>query len=770
MPGKRRSRSDTTASTQSAQQRPASRDSTASGPAPTEALGTTATTYAPPVSGMYNQPVGAYPSIEMQQQNAMSLGENDVDPALAAWHHQHGSGATHQPQHALFPHQHLDSQQSFEQMSGVQYAESQASMPMPIEVEVRKKGGSSTATNDKELRELLTRSEGRSLKEVAQEVVATERTSRAEKTKQLFAMMWLKASCKNAKSSVPRSRVYTTYAERCATERVNPLNPASFGKLVRVIFPGLQTRRLGVRGESKYHYVDLALVDDQPDYERFDRRNSQVPEVRPTHSSRNSAVIDFNSLPRLPADAASFPVMDGAPIPPPQPQVPQQSTTSESASRGRLFAEPYLPGVNTRSGSTSHIYKQTLKFPPANDSMEETDTIELPNIHDYTPPKTDIDAAMSLAALYRSHCTSLVDCIRFCREKQFFRLYASFGGTLTVPVHKLFDHPAMAPWIRECDWLMYQKMTYYISQLTLSVVPEVVLRFLDTISKTLHTHITKIFAEKPLHVLEAKLEPATLFAGLLHRMLRVNQAAHAAAALLMIDTYRDQMWQDWVAFVNPKRIMESELPDCGYEETYKILTYDVRTLLQPLNTPTWIENGTPYQEAALALQEANFNAAISSESVIERIAGFLAHIPARYPGASTRTILQCISSIGTAALREITVENGTSYNPWWITKVFIDEMSLWLASLGGFLDHKPEPPAQGPVQNGPYIPNPHSRSHSGSEYRSRQNSMASPMLGSFGKLNGSGPNAGNGTGHAASQGMYTIASGNGDKERSELIF
>lgn len=60
---------------------------------------------------------------------------------------------------------------------------------------------------------------------------------------------------------MPRNRVYSHYATRCGTERVVPLNPASFGKLVRVIFPGIQTRRLGVRGESKYHYVDLALCD-----------------------------------------------------------------------------------------------------------------------------------------------------------------------------------------------------------------------------------------------------------------------------------------------------------------------------------------------------------------------------------------------------------------------------------------------------------------------------------------------------------------------------
>lgn len=56
--------------------------------------------------------------------------------------------------------------------------------------------------------------------------------------------------------------MYANYASRCATERITVLNPASFGKLVRVLFPGLKTRRLGVRGESKYHYVNFTLKED----------------------------------------------------------------------------------------------------------------------------------------------------------------------------------------------------------------------------------------------------------------------------------------------------------------------------------------------------------------------------------------------------------------------------------------------------------------------------------------------------------------------------
>lgn len=105
----------------------------------------------------------------------------------------------------------------------------------------------------------------------------------------------LRKVCKTAKTSVPRNRVYSHYATRCGTERVVPLNPASFGKLVRVIFPGIQTRRLGVRGESKYHYVDLCLVDDNSADQTMTARST--PALERADSRRSMSVhnpqIDF---------------------------------------------------------------------------------------------------------------------------------------------------------------------------------------------------------------------------------------------------------------------------------------------------------------------------------------------------------------------------------------------------------------------------------------------------------------------------------------------
>ncbi|GAM86788.1 hypothetical protein ANO11243_048080 [Dothideomycetidae sp. 11243] len=565
----------------------------------------------------------------------------------------------------------------------------------------RRKNSAATATNDKELRELLARNENRILKDVAQEVIQKERTPQSEKTKQLFAMLWLRKVCKPAKTSVPRNRVYSHYATRCGTERVVPLNPASFGKLVRVIFPGIQTRRLGVRGESKYHYVDLALCDEEESQVSAPAVTTNGADVKPDFRRSMSASVasDFASGPRLNADTAAFPPAEPAIEIEPTPQPDNRGPPSQ----GRLFAYPDSRGMQ-RGNDGSLMYEQTLRFPVRSyGDIEGDDTIALPDIHPYCPPKTDVDTAEALVALYRTHCTSLIDCIRFCKEKQFFRLFTSFHGTLTVPVQKLFSHANLAPWIQECDYLMYQKMVRFVSRLTLQAAPPIVITILNNISTNLHAHISKTFQSHPNHVLQAKLKPAATFASLLHRLIRVNAAAHAAANLLTVDQNREQMWREWVTMVNPKRVMEGELPDCGYEEVYKILTCDVRSLLEPLQAPPFPDNPLfSFDNQAYNASQNSFGpskdftpelneqgASISTENVLDRWATFLTALPARFPQASTRTLLHCIQAVGTAALRDITIMGGASYQTWWVMKIFVDEMSLWLAALGGFLERSP---------------------------------------------------------------------------------
>lgn len=57
--------------------------------------------------------------------------------------------------------------------------------------------------------------------------------------------------------SLPRSLVYNHYLSHCRSLRMASVNAASFGKMIRSVFLGLKTRRLGTRGHSKYHYFGI---------------------------------------------------------------------------------------------------------------------------------------------------------------------------------------------------------------------------------------------------------------------------------------------------------------------------------------------------------------------------------------------------------------------------------------------------------------------------------------------------------------------------------
>ena len=84
--------------------------------------------------------------------------------------------------------------------------------------------------------------------------------------------------------NVCRPAIYGSYCQACVTASVTPINSASFGKAMRQAFPKVkvsyfflemdyllmityQTRRLGVRGNSRYHcefpsfFEDMKLIN-----------------------------------------------------------------------------------------------------------------------------------------------------------------------------------------------------------------------------------------------------------------------------------------------------------------------------------------------------------------------------------------------------------------------------------------------------------------------------------------------------------------------------
>ncbi|KAM4056011.1 RFX DNA-binding domain-containing protein [Hirsutella rhossiliensis] len=546
----------------------------------------------------------------------------------------------------------------------------------------------SSANNELEMRQLFSANRHRNLQDVAGELHGNERGPNSERTRQVFAMLWINSVCTKGKGSVPRGRVYANYASRCATERITVLNPASFGKLVRVLFPGLKTRRLGVRGESKYHYVNFALAEDMPDL-----REAQPQIPRPLPEAKGPSQ-SFNSAP-----SQSNGVTNHGPRPSP-PDVGQVQEKSDDEPRvtglsHSVYNHPDLASIENVH-STSTKTHRLLAFPsPSESIVQQSDQLALPPIEAYLPHGTDPDAAKSLSALYRSHCTSLVECMRYCREKTFFHLYTSFQGTLTMPVQKLFGNAALAPWIEGCDYALYQRMMSIIASLTLQVVPKQVLDTLRNISERLVPHIRESFQGQPQHVISAKEAPAAIFAGLLDRALRVNLTAHAAANMLSNPANRDQMYVDWITMIRARKVAEC-VPTRGMDDVVKVLVMEMRDLLDPVNVPWEVECLTIYGDVASRngrQGDEHDGGDGSGKNVLDRWVGFLQSLPDKFPYASHTDIMWCVERIGTAVMRDLTLAQGKSFGSWWVTKTWMDEMVRFLAEQGGFARQRARQPS-----------------------------------------------------------------------------
>ncbi|XP_049268120.1 DNA-binding protein RFX6 [Rhipicephalus sanguineus] len=58
---------------------------------------------------------------------------------------------------------------------------------------------------------------------------------------------------------LPRCTLYQHYLDHCRRSSKPPMGAAAFGKLIRQKFPAVTTRRLGTRGQSRYHYYGIGL-------------------------------------------------------------------------------------------------------------------------------------------------------------------------------------------------------------------------------------------------------------------------------------------------------------------------------------------------------------------------------------------------------------------------------------------------------------------------------------------------------------------------------
>lgn len=361
-------------------------------------------------------------------------------------------------------------------------------------------------------------------------------TTTRERQRQIFGMVWLFNSCEaSAPAVIPRNRIYAKYVYTCAENNLTPLSPASFGKLVRILFPNITARRLGMRGQTKYHYCGIKLLDDtnNPNMQNFADSpcSTNSPQLLIDSFSINSPTVEMSpSLSELLPSAAHF---------------------------------KYIPNL---------IENISNNLP--------RDSIQIPSIYPYLPKDTDFDIADTLFSLYKVHVNTLFENLRFMNLKNFFSCFNKFNGILTSPAIKLYNTERVIEWLRICDILMYKRMIQMLTNLNHSIPNDLLfqLKYIrDFYVKNLSDNlITSKFSE-PLIIMKLKL--AKYFTNLLNRLIKTIETGQAAARVLSDNNEKITMLQDW-SKLNIHEIVNHEIPcsDQNLDMLVSILTNDLTYL------------------------------------------------------------------------------------------------------------------------------------------------------------------------------------------------
>ncbi|KAG9024169.1 hypothetical protein FRB95_012023 [Tulasnella sp. JGI-2019a] len=139
----------------------------------------------------------------------------------------------------------------------------------------------------------MTLSPEAALEQLAANVRSSTTTTASDRAKQIFVQAWLSANyAPYPDGNVPRQGLYNSYRRICDVHNIPHINTATLGKAIRLCFPNIKTRRLGVRGNSKYHYCGIrpASVAEAEFLQDFVRRTTNHSAIAAS-SRRGAAAV-----------------------------------------------------------------------------------------------------------------------------------------------------------------------------------------------------------------------------------------------------------------------------------------------------------------------------------------------------------------------------------------------------------------------------------------------------------------------------------------------
>jgi hypothetical protein len=164
--------------------------------------------------------------------------------------------------------------------------------------------------------------------------------------------------------SVPRSALYGVYQHTCTQEGKPTVNAATFGKIIRMVWPTVSTRRLGTRGNSKYHYYGIGPLGGEG-------RSPAQPadgkaEERGHNDDDNDNDDDDGGNNNCSGVNIKTPLISFVPISPPQPRHKKVHVASTMMDRpgGTRFSEAISEAKKRQRRRTHRPFGRTVVMLP----------------------------------------------------------------------------------------------------------------------------------------------------------------------------------------------------------------------------------------------------------------------------------------------------------------------------------------------------------------------------------------------------------------------
>ncbi|XP_044018453.1 DNA-binding protein RFX2 isoform X1 [Aphidius gifuensis] len=442
-------------------------------------------------------------------------------------------------------------------------------------------------------------------------------------------VQWLLENYETADGvSLPRSTLYNHYLRHCIDNKLDPVNAASFGKLIRSVFLGLRTRRLGTRGNSKYHYYGIRVKPNSSlnMLDEDGRRNIS----NSTNQTKRSKFINPKQ---------------------------EQAYDNNSHNNTNVTSNTTIPQYHQFLGEASIAIPE---FPEIivghGSSLPEDCTLE------------DIDTFRSI---YREHCEAFLDAVlnfEFATVeslwREFWRSQDNNNGDeceeekylSKTKLYQMCKCCEVQEFIKTVDYTFYQNLVEVLMPDVLRPIPSTLTQSIRNFAKGLESWLTAAMNDCPEEMMQIKLTAVSAFAQTLRRYTSLNHLAQAARAVLQNSSQINQMLADLnrVDFHNVQE-QASWVCQCDY------------TVVQRL--------------------EADFKVTLQQQNSLEQWAIWLKSVVTQvlkpYEGKPTfakaaRQFLLKWSFYSSMVIRDLTLRSAASFGSFHLIRLLYDEYMFYL--------------------------------------------------------------------------------------------